>query len=190
MCKALGIPEISDREVRSLIGPPIQEALAKKFHFEGAEADVAVKVHREYYGSRGIHEFTKYPGTDELLEDLKELGFSLYITTSKPTVYAREMVTNAGWAGRFAGISGAELDGSVGHKADVIEQVLQGMQRDEAAVVLVGDRAEDVYGARSNGIPCIGVDWGFGSAEELLSAGASIVVSSCEELLETLSPMC
>ena len=37
---------------------------------------------------------------------------------------------------------------------------------------MVGDRDHDVHGARAHGIPCIGVTWGYGSPDELLSAGA------------------
>ena len=37
-------------------------------------------------------------------------------------------------------------------------------------VVMVGDRAHDVIGARENGVACVAVRWGFGSREELDAA--------------------
>jgi phosphoglycolate phosphatase len=187
MCKSLGIPEIPDHDVRRLIGPPIEEAIATQFHFESNEVNIAVKYHREYYSSRGIHEYAKYPGTDGLIMGLKDLGFSLYIATSKPTVYAREIVIESGWESFFKGVSGAELDGSRRHKVDVIAWVLQHLAVDESAVAMVGDRTEDVLGGKEHGLSCIGVDWGFNSAEELLEAGASFVATSSAELLTTLS---
>ena len=38
---------------------------------------------------------------------------------------------------------------------------------------MVGDRDHDVLGALQNGLPCLGVTWGYGSVEELLTAGPS-----------------
>ena len=37
---------------------------------------------------------------------------------------------------------------------------------------MMGDRRHDVEGAREHGIDTIGVLWGYGTAEELTSAGA------------------
>jgi phosphoglycolate phosphatase len=39
-----------------------------------------------------------------------------------------------------------------------------------------------VDGARIHGIPCIGVTWGYGSPEELLSAGAVALADSPAEI--------
>jgi len=43
---------------------------------------------------------------------------------------------------------------------------------------VVGDRMHDVRGARANGVECVGVLWGYGSAEELQQAGAEHLVAS------------
>ena len=37
---------------------------------------------------------------------------------------------------------------------------------------MIGDRLHDVIGAKANGVGCIGVTYGYGSAEELENAGA------------------
>ena len=52
--------------------------------------------------------------------------------------------------------------------------------RDRA--VMVGDRLHDVQGARENGLPCIGVLYGYGSRRELEEAGADRVASTVAEL--------
>ena len=51
---------------------------------------------------------------------------------------------------------------------------------------MVGDREHDVLGAKRAGIPCIGVLYGYGSAEELTSAGAAALAESPEALLAHL----
>jgi phosphoglycolate phosphatase len=47
---------------------------------------------------------------------------------------------------------------------------------------MVGDRDHDVEGAHLNGIECIGVTWGFGSVDELESAGAAALAHSPAEV--------
>lgn len=49
---------------------------------------------------------------------------------------------------------------------------------------MVGDRPQDVVGARENGIGAIGVLWGYGSAEELEEAGADFLASSMAAVRE------
>ena len=48
--------------------------------------------------------------------------------------------------------------------------------------VMVGDRDNDVNGAKTCGIPCIGVSWGYAEPGELLSAGAIYLVETVDAL--------
>jgi phosphoglycolate phosphatase len=45
-------------------------------------------------------------------------------------------------------------------------------------VIMVGDRDHDVLGAMHNRVPCIGVTWGYGTPEELLTSGAVALADS------------
>ena len=53
-------------------------------------------------------------------------------------------------------------------------------------VVMLGDRDHDVEGALANGIDCVGVTWGFGSADELLGAGAHRIVDQPSDVLAAI----
>ena len=48
---------------------------------------------------------------------------------------------------------------------------------------MVGDREHDVHAAARNGIPSIGVLWGFGGEAELKNAGATLIIREPGELL-------
>ena len=52
--------------------------------------------------------------------------------------------------------------------------------------IMVGDRMHDVHGAAKFGIDTIGVTFGYGSYEELSSAGAKVIVNTVEELTKEL----
>ena len=53
---------------------------------------------------------------------------------------------------------------------------------DRSEVVLIGDTKYDAIGAVKAGIDCIGVTYGFGTREELLTAGAAAVFDTLEEV--------
>ena len=57
---------------------------------------------------------------------------------------------------------------------------------DPAAVLMIGDRAQDIAGAKANGLPSAGVLWGYGSREELQSAGTDHLLSVPSDLLSLL----
>ena len=51
---------------------------------------------------------------------------------------------------------------------------------------MVGDRRNDCQGATANGLPAIGVLYGYGDRQELEQAGAFRIASSVEELRQIL----
>jgi phosphoglycolate phosphatase len=68
----------------------------------------------------------------------------------------------------------------------VIGYVLRETGTDAADCVMVGDRRHDAEGAARYGIPTVGVLWGYGSEEELRSAGCSVLAQAAEELVQRI----
>ena len=54
------------------------------------------------------------------------------------------------------------------------------------SVSMIGDRGEDVVGARDNGVHAIAVTWGYGTEAELEAARPDRIVRSTAELLQYL----
>jgi phosphoglycolate phosphatase len=54
---------------------------------------------------------------------------------------------------------------------------------------MVGDRRHDISGAHAVGMRGLGVLWGYGSREELESAGADQLVESTVDLARTILGM-
>ena len=52
---------------------------------------------------------------------------------------------------------------------------------------MVGDRQYDIIGAKAVGVPAVGVTYGYGTYEELKTAGADAIVSSVSALHQILS---
>ena len=131
-----------------------------------------------------------YPQIPELLEVLKINDKILGVASSKPEIFVKQILERFGIAQYFQVIVGSELDGTRAKKEEVIEEALARlhMQTERDKILMVGDRAQDVEGARSCGLQCIGVSYGYGTKEELESAGAVYIAPSVEDLGILASP--
>lgn len=142
----------------------------------------AVAFYRERYTDRGLYENRLHEGIVDALDDLRESAGRMLVVTTKPTVFARRVVEYFDLAGYFADVVGAELDGSRSDKAELIGHVLTSHGLAARDCVMIGDRGDDMRGARRTGAAPIGVLWGFGSAQELEEAGAGALCRHPEEL--------
>lgn len=183
---------VSDRsELYKFIGPPLMQSFENYYGFDKNEAERAVSLYREYFRDRGIFENQVYDGIKQLLGTLKAKGKVVGLATSKPEVYAKQILEHFELDGDFDFISGSMMSGERTDKGEVIAwavRLLGEKQKYTAEeMVMIGDREHDVNGARKNRITSIGVLYGYGSREELTEAGADAVVSSVGELAEMLT---
>lgn len=183
---------VSDRStLRPFIGPPLAESMRKYYGFGVEQSLEAVERFREYYdGKGGLFENDVYEGIPQLLDDLRNAGYHLYLATSKPENTARRILEHFDLARRFDFIGGATLDESREKKGDVIRYVLESCgitesEKDQA--VMIGDRSNDIVGAKENGLESIGVLYGYGSREELLTAGADYLAETPADVMRIVS---
>ena len=187
---------VEDRSsLLAFIGPPLRESFMRFYGFGRDDAQKAIAFFQEYYAPVGVLQNVPYPGIRELLADLKASGRKLVLATSKPEVFARQILERFGMAESFAFIAGGDVEETRVDKAEVIAFAMDGLgiTRRPPDAFMVGDRSYDVVGAARHGIPTIGVGYGFGSRSELEQAGAAAFASDVGELrrmLEGLRPAC
>ncbi len=153
-----------------------------------AQAPAAVAHFQSHFREHGTAATAPFPGIEAMLDELVAHGLTLGVATAKPERVAMQVLQHLGWDARFAVVAGANEDETGGDKDAVIGQALDRLsaaalrQVEPSDVVMVGDRAGDVVGARHHGIDAIGVTWGFGSREELTDAGPSAIADTVAEL--------
>ena len=107
------------------------------------------------------------------------------MATSKPEHFAVKILEYFDLAKYFSVIAGATMDETRTAKSDVIRYALDTANiTDISEVIMVGDREYDVLGAKELGIDSVGVLYGYGSREELESAGATHIASTVEDILK------
>lgn len=184
----LGHESPDARSLRQFIGPPLTESFAVLMRdADPVRLAEALQLYRRRFVEIGMFENMVYPDVPDGLADLVADGHRLWVATSKPRVYARQILEHFSLAGHFAGIYGAELSGEYSDKASLIRLLMTEARLAAVATCMVGDRSHDVVGAKRNGIAAIGVLWGFGSASELSEAGADLVAGSMAEVREAVA---
>lgn len=185
--EALSLPTLPEEKLLGFLGPPLKTAFMDIYGLQEAKAEEGTKAFRVYYGETGLFQCKLYDGVRQLLGDLQTAGKKLYIATSKPTVYARQIAEQQGIEAFFTDIVGSNLDNTRSRKADVIRDIVSGLPEDSAsACVMIGDKAQDIVGAKANGMDAIGVRYGFGTEEELRSERPAAIVADVEALKHLL----
>lgn len=164
------------------IGPPLKESFMKYYGLSDTDGDLAVEYYREYYRPTGIFENVVYDGIPQLLADLKSAGKQIALATSKPTVFAKQILEHFDIASYFDVIIGSELDGRRVIKADVVADVLAECGCSNADAVMVGDRYHDIVGGKAHALSTVGVLFGYGSRTELEEHGADVICVSVDDL--------
>ncbi len=185
--ESVGIHETDNSKLMPFIGPPLIDVFQEVYGFKKDEAAKLVEKYRERFSEKGIYENSLYPGIKELLSELKRNGKILVLATSKPIVFATRIVEHFDIAKYFDLLSGAELDGRNNYKSEVIESAIERLSLENREdVVMVGDRRQDIEGAKACKIQSIGVKYGYAGPDELESAGADIIVQTIDDLKNIL----
>ena len=165
----LGVPVPDEASLRGYVGPPLKETFCELVG--EASAAHALTLYRERFGLTGWIENRPYDGIHEALEETKLTGRRLFVTTSKPTVYAERIVEHFELDSFFDGVFGAELDGTRSNKSELVAWAIDRVAPRGQAVI-VGDRRHDIIAGLDNMLGVIGVSYGFGTVGELRTAGA------------------
>ena len=131
-----------------------------------------------------MFEITPYDGIKETLADLAAKK-NIYLATSKPEIFAKRILDFLEFTQYFTGVYGADMDNKRGEKAEVLAYAIESVGlKSKAEAVMIGDRENDILGARKNDLLPIGVLYGFGDTAELERAGCKIFVDRPKGLLE------
>lgn len=182
---AVGIAPLDPATLRGFVGPPMRATLRDKLHLDEATATAVMISYRERFLDSGIYDNALFPGVATLLDTLATRGLRLAVATSKPTPLAERILEHFNIEQCFSAVCGADLDERHADKSDIVADALAALAARSTAMpraIMVGDREQDVFGARANGLDCLGVRWGYAEPGELEAAGAVAVVEDVPAL--------
>ena len=173
----------SREELYKFIGPPLVDMMMQEYGFTREKAEEGLANYRVYFRDKGIFENIVYDGIPEMLAALQNSGYKLELATSKPEEFAKRILDHFELSKYFYFVGGSDMEGKRSTKDAVIAYVLESLGiTDPETCIMVGDREHDVLGAKKCSMDCVGVLFGYGSREELESAGAAYIVESAADL--------
>ena len=175
---------LTDEQLRTFIGPPIQQSFAKNCDVQGEELDRFVKTFRKCYLEKNLYKARPYSGILELFSELCSAGVKPAVATYKRQDLADGVLKHFGFDKYTDIICGADFEGKL-TKADIIKNAMNMANiSNNKDAVMIGDSNNDAKGAQIAEVPFIGVTYGFGfklysDIKEYPNCG---VASDCYEL--------
>lgn len=188
--RALGHEPDETLDIRRTVGSTLEDAMQIWLQPYGDDrVGEAVAAYRQHYGEHGLLGSVAYPGIGESLEEMKQTGLRLYLATSKRAIFAGRILDHLKLAAYFDGIYGSVPSGELDHKPELLAHVLSKHGLSPSHSLMVGDRRYDISGAHAVGMRGLGVLWGYGTRDELETAGADALVDSPAHLARTVLSM-
>ena len=178
--------DIKDKAIlKKFVGPPLMDSYKKYYGFNQEEAELGLKLFREYFSVKGIFENRLFDGIYDLLEQLYNAGVEIVLATSKPDVYAEQILEHFGIKKFFTHVSACPMEEADTTKLDIIKGALKMTSvKNKEEILMIGDTFLDVNGAKECGLDSIGVLYGTDGPEELKVA--TYIAKDVEELKNIL----
>jgi phosphoglycolate phosphatase len=185
--RALGHEPDETLDIRRTIGPPLEDMMRVLLQPYGDDrVREAVAAYRQHYGESGLLGSEPYPGIGSSLKEMQQAGLRIYLATSKRETFASRILHHLGFATYFDGIHGSVSGGGLDYKPELLAHILSQHNVLPSHGLMVGDRRHDISGAHAVGMRGLGVLWGYGSRDELETAGADQLVESTADLARTV----
>lgn len=187
--EVLGEEEIGD--IGAVIGGRIDAMLAALLpHLDAEQTAAIVRGFRRHYDGTGWRRSCLYAGVAETLEVLRDSGIALHIVTNKPAAPTAAVLELTGLREYFGHVVSPDTPPGSRDKAGALACLLEmtGLAPDD--VLFVGDTMDDCGAAQANGVPFVGVRYGYGCAgldAEAARAGI-VLIEAIDELPARLSP--
>ena len=181
----LGVPIPSPQELRKVVGPPLN-IIFPTLGIPEDKVDEAINLFRDKYNNHGgVFDNSVYPGIEDMLSKLKDLGYKLYVATSKPEETARLVMSHFNIDKYFDYIAGGSIALNRAKKSDVLKYLLDTIDC-SGGIIMIGDTHYDVIGAHELDIPCIGVAWGYGDIDTMNDEGVDAVIKKPGDIFELI----
>lgn len=178
----LNIPNVTYDVAKQFVGPPLVESFIKHFGFDKEKATLCAKTFREYYAKKGKFECQLYDKISDVLYELKSSGFVLFVATSKPTVFATEILNKLQISQYFKEIVGSNLDNTRSKKVEIINYIIDKYKCNRIECLMIGDKNSDINGAKQAGIDSLGVLYGYGDYKEITESLPTYIINNIIEL--------
>jgi len=184
--ETVGLAAPPPHEVRRIIGLSLPIAMARLAGSEDQSLIAALCEHyKEHYRASLLVSADReplFPGARAALDRLKARPEALLgIATGKGLAGVERILGNHALGGHFITLQTPDHNPSKPHPGMLLRAMAE-TGSDKSETVMVGDTTFDMELAKAAGAAAIGVTWGYHESEELVSAGADVLIDSYDDL--------
>ncbi|MBQ3355722.1 MAG: HAD family hydrolase [Oscillospiraceae bacterium] len=180
-------PQKSLEEIRNSVGDGLKMLIRRvlPMHTDEETVDAVLAKMKEHYRLHCHDATIPYPGIPELLARLKTEGYRIALVSNKADAMTKEL--HRVFFAETIDLAIGETERLQRKPApDMVFEALRLLGADKNDAICIGDSEVDVLTAKSAGLPCLSVSWGFRSETVLLAAGAKTVCHTPEELYKAI----
>ena len=185
-CRDLGLTVPEERRAAHVIGLGLADALA--YAIPGLPANEYASVaerYRHHFLLRDPH-IPLFPGTREMLVDLKRRGHELAIATGKSSRGLERALRATGLSDLFTATRCADQCASK-PAPDMLQELIEELASEAERTLMVGDTVHDLQMAANAGVHALAVGHGAHRREDLLALDPIACVDNTAELGRWLS---
>ena len=168
------------------VGDGIDMLVQRALPFEVASENEFQRFVREMkaeYAGRWLNKTKPYPGILEMLAAFAAAGFETAVLSNKPDDATSAIVKSLMPAHTFRLVLGATAERPKKPDPSAALEIASRFNISPRDFLFIGDTSIDMLTALAAGMFPVGVLWGFRPAEELLAAGAKLLLKEAADLI-------
>ena len=180
-------PTRTYEEVRTFVGNGVKVLIEKAVPSGKQDyVEEVLEVFKKHYKAHSMYHIYIYKGIIELISELKKLNIKIAVVTNKFHA-AAEMIVEKYFKDDFLVTLGESKELNKKPHPDMCNKVLSILNSKCENTLYVGDSEVDILTATNANLKCISCSWGFRTHDELINAGANIIIDKPIELLKYLN---
>ena len=160
----------------------VRRVLADSQDPEGSLFDKAYPLYMKYFSENPMFGVEKYPGIEDTLHKMKEMGIRLGVCSNKPDAAAKKVIGDM-FPELFDIVIGQDDNIRRKPAPDAPLLIAGKLGAEPSTCMYVGDSGTDMRTGKAAGMFTVGVLWGYRDLEELEENGADEAVFTPEDLL-------
>jgi phosphoglycolate phosphatase len=168
-----GLPRHSLEEYKAMVGHGVKNLVKQALPEERRDEETVMAAlvdFRQWYEAHIAVKTKPYPGIPELLRDLAAAGVRLAVASNKFHEGTVALIERYFPDIEFVAVLGNKPGLPLKPDAEVVRSILRASGVAPGRAVLVGDSVSDIRTARSGGVACLAVAWGYRPATALAAA--------------------
>ena len=180
---AYGFPLRTESEVRGFVGDGVKQLIARSCppDTDGETQAAVLALYLPYYAAHNMDLTCPYEGVVDLLTDLRAQGIKTAVVSNKHDAGVQALCAHY-----FDGLLDLAVGGSDARPLkpapDSLLYAIEQLDVTSDEVWYVGDSVQDVFTARSAGVKCVAVTWGFQDRDRLAAETPAVLADTAVEL--------